>query len=117
MTEGQTPRRKSTADNLDPNKERARARRLRSRGVRAWILEWVPPTVYDSFVPIQDVPAQLRRVACILPSRQKAESVVEVATAIYLSETADPSYMLAIHRLSSLQATPANALSTEVRGN
>jgi hypothetical protein len=90
MPKGKMPGRKLTADDLNPHREGARAQRLRLHGVRAWLLEWVPPTVYDRTVAIQDVPVGLRRVACILSSRHVTDAVAEVAAAIYLSPACRP---------------------------
>src|SRR4051812_1500392 len=58
---------KMTADRLlGMHPDRAHEEKLRRRGVSAWLLEWVPPEVFDGVKKPQEVPRRERRVVGLL---------------------------------------------------
>jgi hypothetical protein len=89
-----------TADLLEPHPERERARRRRLRGLTAWIIQWVPVDVAEH--PLEEANPSVRTgVVSILAWRIAAGRVCEIAKALYLSELAEPAYLLAVYRMES----------------
>src|SRR4051812_38522686 len=69
------PRKKDTSEALlRMHPDRAHEERLRRRGVSAWLLEWVPPEVYDGSKKPQDVDRRSGRVVAVLSSRLAGEA-------------------------------------------
>ncbi|MFT3917301.1 MAG: hypothetical protein QM704_25415 [Anaeromyxobacteraceae bacterium] len=85
-------------DSLDPNVERAQARRRRQRGVSAWIAQWVTPDVADHPLELAN-PSVRSGVVLVASSRAAEDKVCESARAIYLAQLAEPSFILEVYRL------------------
>jgi hypothetical protein len=89
---------KITADSLSLGSRSDRSLRRGSRGVSAWIIQWVPKEVAEQPLELA-APRSRRHVVSVLSSRLSDDRVCEIAKAIYIAQRADPSGVLALYRL------------------
>jgi hypothetical protein len=87
-----------TADSLTPHPDRDRALRYKSRGISAWIVQWVGPEIAEAPLALAS-PNSRENVVAILSPRMPHRDVLRVSLALYKAHCATPTGLLALYHM------------------